>query len=253
MQIRVFIKGTSISVYMRRLPVFLKDYRKIKNQAKQNRVDFPFGKLYPCLEEAESESGVASGHYFHQDLLVAGRVFKNNPVKHVDIGSRIDGFVAHVASFREIEVLDIRELSNTIQNIHFRRFNLIDKSFGLQDYCDSLSCLHALEHFGLGRYGDEINYNGHLTGWENIYKTLKKGGKLYFSVPIGPQRIEFNAHRVFSVNYLLDLIGDRYNIDSFSYVDDSGNLCSNASLEKSRIDKNFSCTYGCGIFELSKN
>ncbi|PKN69221.1 MAG: hypothetical protein CVU54_10765 [Deltaproteobacteria bacterium HGW-Deltaproteobacteria-12] len=253
MQIRVFHKGTSLSVYLKRLPAFLKSYRQIKSQAKQSGAAFPFGRLYPCLEDAENESGVASGHYFHQDLLVAGRVFANNPVKHVDIGSRIDGFVAHVASFREIEVFDIRELSNTIPNINFRRFDLIDSNFRLRDYCDSLSCLHALEHFGLGRYGDEINYDGHLIGWENIYKTLKKGGKLYFSVPIGPQRIEFNAHRVFSVKYLLDLIGTRYEVDSFSYVDDKGDLCSNVALEKSRIDNNFSCNYGCGIFELSKN
>lgn len=224
----------------------------MKSQAKNSRADFPFGKFYPCLEEAGSESGMASGHYFHQDLLVAGLVFKNNPVRHVDIGSRVDGFVAHVASFREIEVFDIRNLSSTIRNIKFRRFNLIDKKFDLHDYCDSLSCLHALEHFGLGRYGDAINYDGHLIGWENIYKALKKGGKLYFSVPIGPQRIEFNAHRVFSVNYLLDLIGDKYKIDSFSYVDDNGDLHGNISLEKSGIEKNFSCNYGCGIFELSK-
>ena len=173
-------------------------------------------------------------------------------MKHVDIGSRVDGFVAHVASFRDVEVFDIRDLSNSIQNIKFRRFNLIDKNFNLQNYCDSLSCLHALEHFGLGRYGDEINYDGHLIGWGNIYKTLKKGGKLYFSVPIGPQRLEFNAHRVFSMNYLLDLIGSRYTIDSFSYVDDQGDLHSYVSLEKNQIDKNFSCNYGCGIFELSK-
>lgn len=253
MQFRVFIKGTSISVYLKHLPDFLKSYREIKNQAKRNKADFPFGKFYPCLEDAENESGVASGHYFHQDLLVAGLVFKNSPVKHVDVGSRIDGFVAHLASFREIEVFDIRELSNTIKNIYFRRYDLMDRNFGLKDYCDSVSCLHALEHFGLGRYGDEINYNGHLIGWENIYKILKKGGKLYFSVPIGPQRIEFNAHRVFSVNYLLDLIGNRYGIDSFSYVDDRGNLRNNVSLDKDAIDKNFSCNYGCGIFELSKN
>lgn len=244
MRVRVFIKGTSLSVYLIHLPDFLKSYRKIKNQANNSRPDFPFGNFYPCLNEAEIESGVASGHYFHQDLLVVGLVFKNNPVKHVDIGSRVDGFVAHVASFREIEVFDIRDLSNTIQNIKFRRFNLIDKNFNLQNYCDSLSCLHALEHFGLGRYGDEINYDGHLIGWENMYKTLKKGGKLYFSVPIGPQRIEFNAHRVFSINYLLDLIGTRYKIDSFSYVDDQGDLHSDVSLEKSQLDNNFSCNYG---------
>ncbi len=33
-------------------------------------------------------------------------------------------------------------------------------------------------------------------------RMLKKEGKFYFSVPIGEQRIEFNAHRVFSVKYL---------------------------------------------------
>jgi len=54
------------------------------------------------------------------------------------------------------------------------------------------------------------------------------------------------------MNYLLDLIGSRYTIDSFSYVDDQGDLHSYVSLEKNQIDKNFSCNYGCGIFELSK-
>jgi len=62
------------------------------------------------LDDRFDQSGTASGHYFHQDLLVASRIFINNPEKHVDIGSRIDGFVAHVASFREIEVFDIRSL-----------------------------------------------------------------------------------------------------------------------------------------------
>ncbi|HOW57668.1 MAG TPA: hypothetical protein PKZ12_06675, partial [Smithellaceae bacterium] len=108
MQFRILIKGIPLSTYLKKLPVFLKDYREIKKQAAQNNMIFPLGKLYPCLEEANQDSGTTSGHYFHQDLLVAGKIFQNNPVKHVDIGSRIDGFVAHVAAFREIEVFDIR-------------------------------------------------------------------------------------------------------------------------------------------------
>jgi predicted SAM-dependent methyltransferase len=120
------------------------------------------------------------------------------------------------------------------------------------DYCDSLSCLHALEHFGLGRYGDKIDYQGHKRGWNNLYKILKKGGKLYFSVPIGTQRIEFNAHRVFSMDYLLKMIEGRYKIDSFSYVNDAGDLVKNAELNDDLVKTNFSCHYGCGIFELTK-
>ena len=73
-------------------------------------VDFPFADGHPCLGEGPTGSGFASGHYFHQDLLVARRIRLNEPAAHVDVGSRIDGFVAHVASFRPIEVFDIRPL-----------------------------------------------------------------------------------------------------------------------------------------------
>jgi SAM-dependent methyltransferase len=235
------------------MPSFLKDYRDIRRQAKQSGMVFPFGNFYPCIEDRYEKSGVASGHYFHQDLLVANRIFINKPGKHVDIGSRIDGFVAHVASFRGIEVFDIRELTAMIPNVNFRRLDITNRDFVLSDYCDSVSCLHALEHFGLGRYGDRVDYNGHLLGWENIYKMLKKGGKCYFSVPLGKQRIEFNAHRVFSVEYLVNvMIGSRYKIDSFSYVNDQGNLVRNALLDEGSVKDSFSLNYGCGIFELSK-
>jgi len=53
------------------------------------------------LEERGVVSGSASGHYFHEDLLVARRIHKRNLRRYIDVGSRIDGFVAHVASFRE--------------------------------------------------------------------------------------------------------------------------------------------------------
>jgi SAM-dependent methyltransferase len=252
MRLRLFIKGVPFLIFMRGMPVFLKNFYELKNQAQKTNRDFPFGNLYPCIEDRYKESGTTSGHYFHQDLLVANKIFLNSPLKHVDIGSKIDGFVAHVASFRKIEVLDIRPLNCNINNISFQCADLMDKKFSLSDYCDSVSCLHALEHFGLGRYGDKIDYNGHLVGWNNIHKMLKKGGKFYFSVPIGKQKIEFDAHRVFAIQYLLGLINDKYIIDSFSYVNDDGDLVTNAELNEASIEKNFSCHYGCGIFELTK-
>lgn len=251
-QFRIIIKGNNLSKLLKAMPSFLREYRELKRQVTDGRGDFPFGKFYPCIEERSQESGTASGHYFHQDLLVAGKIFKNKPLKHVDIGSRVDGFIAHVASFREIEVFDIRNLTTQIDNIIFKQVDMMDPQLNLQNYCDSLSCLHALEHFGLGRYGDRIDYQGHLQGWQNIYNVLKSKGKLYFSVPIGKQRIEFNAHRVFSLDYLLKMIKDRYQIDSFSYVNDAGDLIKNADLNQNAVENNFSCDYGCGIFELTK-
>jgi len=118
--------------------------------------------------------------------------------------------------------------------------------------CDSLSCLHAVEHFGLGRYGDPVRYDGYALGLDNLYRMLKEGGKFYVSVPIGPQRIEFNAHRVFSVGYLLKCFEGRYLVDQFSFVDDRGDLHEDVALSESDVQKNFGCVYGCGIFELTR-
>jgi len=215
--------------------------------------DFPFGALNPCLDDRSAGSGTATGHYFHQDLLVARQIHSNNPTRHIDVGSRVDGFLAHVAAFRSIEVIDIRPALARIVNVSFIQ---ADFTSAMQDdlveCCDSLSCLHALEHFGLGRYGDTVNSDGYLHGLNNLYRALKPGGKFYFSVPIGPQRIEFNAQRVFSVNHLLARFEGKYVVDQFSYVDDQGNLHENAPLTVQGAGANFGCQYGCGIFEMTK-
>jgi hypothetical protein len=238
---------------VRGVPFYLRDLRTLMGQQKNSDLPFPFGNPYPCLLDKNAESGATKGHYFHQDLLVANRVFVNKPGRHVDVGSRIDGFVAHVASFREIEVLDIRELTDKIHNISFTRADLMGPlDEALVGYCDSLSCLHALEHFGLGRYGDPVRFDGYLLGLNNIHSLLKQGGRLYISVPIGKQRIEFNAHRVFSLAYLLDLFKDGYRIDHFSYVDDAGDLHADISMTADEVNHNYGCNYGCGIFELTK-
>jgi hypothetical protein len=235
------------------IPYFFKNLRLLKKQKKFTVREFPFGQFYPCLDDRFSNSGSTKGHYFHQDLLVARRIHFNNPDIHIDIGSRIDGFVAHVASFRLIKVLDIRPLTSEIPNMEFQQVDLMAVVKGdMVECCDSLSCLHAMEHFGLGRYGDTVNYDGYIPGLDNLYRILKKGGKLYFSVPIGPQRIEFDAHRVFSIGYLLELFIDKYQIDNFSYVDDRGDLHENVPIAETSIQDNFGCIYGCGIFEMTK-
>lgn len=231
---------------------YFNDYSAIKKQKGDDTI-FPFGNNTPVLGDRYAESGRMSGHYFHQDLLVAQRIFKNNPAKHIDIGSRTDGFVAHVAVFRKIEIIDIRTQTSKTENIVFRRADLMQLPEDMIDAYDSISSLHAIEHFGLGRYGDPIDYFGYLKAVDNITKILQKGGKFYFSVPIGPQRIEFNAHRVFSVQYLMDLFKTNYKIDHFSYVNDSGDLFENVDLNEETVNVNFGCTYGCGIFEMTKN
>lgn len=231
---------------------FFKDLAQLKSQ--KNKQEFSLGRYRPILKENSDDAGNMSGHYFHQDLYVAHRIFKNNPVKHVDIGSRTDGFVAHVAAFREIELLDIRPMNTRpVRNISFKQVDITKVPESDYNHCDSISSLHAIEHIGLGRYGDDINYYGYQVAFNNITMMLKQGGKFYFSVPIGQeQRIEFNAHRVFSIPFLIDFIKESYTIDGFSYVDDKGDLNEDVPLTNKEAQRTFGLHYGCGIFELTK-
>ncbi len=258
LRIRTFLRNYKKNKAQRKRDIanmqwFEETKQEFIKQTKEKNIPFNLSRDFPIFEEQNEDGGAASGHYFHQDLLVAHEIFKANPIKHLDIGSRVDGFVAHVASFREIEVLDIRHLPNNLININFLQADLMqpipEKYY---NYSDSVSSLHTIEHFGLGRYGDPIDAGGYLKGLENIYKILKANGTFYFSVPIGPQRVEFNAHRIFSLEYLLNYLSDKYILKSFSYVDDKGDLQRDIQLDDKKIKSNCDCMQGCGIFTLEK-
>lgn len=238
--------------FLRHAPALLGELHELNSQARLSSHHFPITRIAPYPQDRKQQSGTAKGHYFHQDLLVARRIHERKPEKHVDVGSRVDGFVAHVAAFRPIEVLDIRPMDSQIPNIHFKQADLSSPPPDMRGYCDSLSCLHAIEHFGLGRYGDPIDFEGHVKGLNSLHAILKQGGMLYLSCPIGPQRIEFNAHRVFSVQYLLSLMEPKFKLRNFSYVDDRGDLHENYQLTEEDLANDCGCRYGCGIFELEK-
>lgn len=234
------------------LPYFYRHLNYYKRRTREEQALFPVTSLYPCLADRFDASGATPLHYFYQDLYVASRVFENNPAKHIDIGSRFDGFVAHIASFRKVEVFDIRPLEANIHNVSFVQADLMQPESKYANYCDSLSCLHALEHFGIGRYGDPLDPSGHLKGFASMSAMIQPGGRFYFSTPMGPQRIEFDAHRVFSLKYLLDMVSNDFTVFRFSYITDDNVLHTGVELTESLINTNCGCTYGCAIFELIK-
>lgn len=163
--------------------------------------------LQPCLHDKFDESGATRNEYFWQDLLVAQKIYNRKPETHLDIGSRIDGFIAHIASFMPVEIFDIRPLKLNIPNVKFTQIDLMNSKdiVKLKGNYSSISCLHTIEHFGLGRYGDTIDLNGYILGFNNIAELLQKNGILYLSTPIGKENIEFNANRIFNPKTILDL------------------------------------------------
>jgi hypothetical protein len=123
----------------------------------------------------------------------------------------------------------------------------------LQSSTDSLSCLHALEHFGLGRYGDPVDYLGWQKGLSNMTAMLELGGILYLSVPTGSiQRVEFNAHRVFSIPFLRSQIEKDYEIEQLAFVSDDGTLQNNLNPYSEAANASFDANYGCSIWVLRK-
>jgi len=229
----------------------LKNYFRFRKDRKEwLRQGGKITKNFVILQDYYDNAGQNKGHYFHQDLLVAKMIYNSKPKRHVDIGSRLDGFVAHVASFREIEVIDIRPLEKSIhQNIKFLQADMMNPQKVLKT--DSLSCLHAIEHFGLGRYNDPIDINGHIKGIGNLVSMLDKNGILYISFPIGKtDEVYFNAERVFHPKSIFKnhSIKSQMELIRFDYVDDLGDLHLNTSIE-STLGK---LSYGCGIYTLKK-
>lgn len=232
------------------LPRYLRELRKFKVNSE---ADFEWGSVFPILDESKTTSG-GLGPYFYQDALVASRIYERSPVRHVDIGSRIDGFIGHLSIFREVDVLDIRPQPGSVQNVRFFQVDLMQKLSREWIECtDSLSCLHTIEHFGLGRYGDAIDPLGYLKGLEQLKQLVKTNGRLYLSTPIGPQRIEFNAHRIFSAETLVSWFNNGWEIEELSCINDKGVLTTQLDWKNSAdLKQNFGCHAGVGIIVARK-
>jgi hypothetical protein len=109
-----------------------------------------------------------------------------------------------------------------------------------------------LEHFGLGRYGDPIDPKGYETGLHNIAKILRSGGVFYLSVPVGNERVEFNAHRVFDPNTIVGAAEkNQLRLRDFAlFSADNGLIEMDATHETlSSIGQS---RYGLGIFTFIK-
>ena len=235
----------------------LRGWRRYVRQRAQYRrmaesAALPWGPELPMLTEWDEASG-ALGTYFFQDQIVARWIHEATPIRHVDVGSRLDGFIGHLSVFREVEVIDIRPQPLAVRNVTFHQLDLMEK---LPDRwlaaTDSLSCLHTIEHFGLGRYGDPIRADGHLQGLDQLKRMVKPGGMLYLSTPLGPERVEFNAHRVFAAQTLTGWFAEGWQIEKFTVIDDDHRVHESVDWKGRDAVGHFGCQLGVGIVVARK-
>jgi len=230
-------------------PRFYRDLQEFKKQT-----DWPI-QVEPRLGDMQAQAG-SLGEYFWQDLFVARRVIELAPERHIDVGSRIDGFIGHLACVRQIEVLDIRPLSETIPGVSFHQVDITSPPPEWIGVADCITCLHSIEHFGLGRYGDRLQAEGWKSGLVSLAGLVCPEGRLILSTPVGSQRVKFNSHRIFAPGTVADfaesiglrLVGFAYH--AHQYAPESPIVIShNFAEDFSRLA---STKYNLGIFEFEK-
>jgi len=227
---------------------YLKDYISYGSLSQKQPTPFAldFWNTRPMLYDRFEKAGEIPKHYFYQDIWAARKVYESKVSVHYDIGSRLNGFISHCVVFTKVVMLDVRPLSIKLDNLEFVQTDATNMNNIESNSIESLSSLHAIEHFGLGRYGDPVDPQGYIKAIREIGRILKKDGNVYFSAPVGKQRLEFNAHRIFDPKYIIELFSG-LELKEFSYIDDNENLIVSADI-KEVLNQN----YSCGLFYFKK-
>jgi len=224
------------------LPRFILEFREYRRRAKREQVKLI--DTYPCLTD-RTEHTPFDPHYFYQGAWLARRLRHAAPALHVDAGSSV--LMASVLSAHvPLWFVDYRPLQAELEGLKCIAGSVTALPFS-DASIDSLSSLHVIEHVGLGRYGDPLDPQGSINAAHEFQRVLKPGGRLYLSVPVGRERVCFNAHRVFKPISITQYFGD-LELLKFSLVDDSGHFVEEADLDSAAY-----LDYGCGMFEFTKS
>ncbi|MFI5295183.1 MAG: DUF268 domain-containing protein [Thermodesulfovibrionales bacterium] len=169
------------------------------------------------------------------------------PTFHIDISSSLY-FVSLVSAFIPVTFYDYRPASIHLDNLECLHADITALPFDDNSVL-SLSCMHVIEHIGLGRYGDPIDPEGDLKAVAEIRRVLAPGGDLLFVVPVGRPRVVFNAHRIYSYQQIIDCFV-AFRLMEFALVPDDpkdGGLIIGADQRVADAQD-----YGCGCFWFRK-
>lgn len=197
----------------------------------------------PLLSERTSEHGI-DPHYFFQAVWAARLVAEHRPDLHYDVGSQAV-YVGMLTAFVHVKFIDIRPLGVAMPNYDEERGSILRLPMGSESV-ESISSLHVIEHIGLGRYGDPIDPSGTAKAARELCRVLTPGGRLYLSLPIGRERVEFNAHRVHNVGQVMGMF-EGLTLTRFSVVSDDGVF--HADVRPSGWDNQ---SFACGMFYFTK-
>lgn len=231
--------------------MYLKDIKKFLKQSQMSlhkKIVF-FKTITPYLQDRTTVLKVEP-HYTYHLAWAARRIKEVNPVKHLDISSQ-QFFAVLVSSFIPFEYYEYRPAELYLPGLKSGAADLLSLPFE-DNSIQSLSCMHVVEHLGLGRYGDAIDPTADKKAVRELIRCLAWGGDLFFVVPVAGEetKIEFNGQRIYSYADVMQMF-QGIDLIEFSLIpDDYQEHCgmiinADASMVSSQ-------KYGCGCFWFRK-
>ncbi len=243
----VWLKNLKEMVDPRNLPVLpleLIHYaRNRRLYRRQYTGGYPIKRL-PVLFE-RGRRPFFDAHYVYQAYWATDRILRTNPSGfHVDISSHIP-FVAQLSAHLPVIQMEFNPPPVKLPSLKRLSGSLVSLPF--QDgSVSSLTCLHVIEHVGLGRYGDPIDSDGCWKALRELERIVAPGGHCFLSLPVGKPAVYFNGSYVFRVS---DIVGalDGLDLVEFSCVDDNGHF-----VEYNGFQNMADMAYALGLFHFRK-
>jgi len=193
---------------------FYKDYILIKKQLNfsKDRINI---KFLPCLFDKKDYS-LNIQYYDYQNGWAFEKILESKPEELIDIGSNI-AFLVFASKLTRVTAIDIRKHNIPIKNLETKIGDILSLPYE-NNSIDFLSSLSVIEHIGLGRYGEVIDFDGMNKSINEFYRVLKSNAILLVSFPIGATNtIEFNAHRRFSPEKIHEMF-NRFSVVEEIYI-----------------------------------
>lgn len=226
-----------------------KTFHKFKKLSEGSTARFPitWDNIFFIAGDATSNTGF-DAHYVYHPAWAARILAKTRPEFHVDISSTLH-FSSIVSAFIPTRFYDYRPAKLELSDLTSERADLLSLPFN-DASINSISCMHTVEHVGLGRYGDDLDPDGDLKAIRELKRVTAQNGDILFVVPTGKPKILFNAHRIYSYAQIISYFGDEFELRDFFLIPDNAvthGVIHNASEKDADLQN-----YGCGCFWFKK-
>lgn len=226
---------------------YLSDYLAFRTaQKSDDRFSLSWQNRYPCINDKTTQTPF-DPHYLYHPAWAARILAELQPALHIDVSSSLN-FCSVVSAFLPVQFYDYRPAAIHLGNLECRQGDLMHLPFE-DNSVESLSCMHVIEHIGLGRYGDPIDPRGDVKAIEELQRVLAPQGNLLFVAPIGKPQLRFNAHRIYSFDQIINYFAS-FRLREFALIPD--NAIEVGLMRKATKEQADQQSYGCGCFWFEK-